>query len=196
VSEWTAVTLIRRLEQRYGLTLPDVDSLTPKLRAISLRPHQAAFRQGDSCPCLFVVREGLLKQLYTQPDGRERIKSFSGPGDLFACLHALDGRGRTSFASVAIEASVVERIDFADLERQAEHSVAWQKALRLGFQALAEIKVERERELLSFSARELYERLAAASPQWIDRVPQKDLAAFLGVTAVGMNRIIRRGGRC
>jgi CRP-like cAMP-binding protein len=192
VSDWTAVALIRRLEARHGLVLPGVDALAQRLQAVALRPRQAAFHQGEPCPYVFVVREGLLKQLYTQPDGSEWIKSFAGPGDLFACLQALDG-GVTAFASVAIEPSVVERIDFAALEQQAEQHLAWQKALRLGFQALAALKVERERELLTFSARELYERLAASAPEWIDRVPQKDLAAFLGVTPVGLNRIIRRG---
>ena len=41
------------------------------------------------------------------------------------------------------------------------------------------------------SAAELYRQLAEA-PDLVARVPQKDLAAFLGVTPVGLNRIVRR----
>jgi hypothetical protein len=32
----------------------------------------------------------------------------------------------------------------------------------------------------------------ASAPEWIGRVPQKDLAAYPGVTPMGLNRIIRR----
>jgi hypothetical protein len=42
------------------------------------------------------------------------------------------------------------------------------------------------------TAQELYRQLADESPALVERVPQKDLAAFLGVTPVGLNRIIRR----
>ena len=138
------------------------------------------------------MREGLFKQLYVQPDGSEWIKSFAGAGDLFACLDALTRQGPTRLASVAIERSVVERIEFAPIERLAETSLAWQKALRLAFQTLAMLKVQRERELLTLTPRELYQALVDAAPPWLDRVPQKDLAGYLGVTPVGLNRIVRQ----
>ena len=188
---WTALLLLQRLEALHGVTLPGVEKLAASLRAIELRPREAAFVQGVACPYVYIVRSGLLKQLYTEEDGSEWIKSFAGPGDMFACLKAIGEQSKTTFASVAIEHSVVERIDYRQIETMAETSLAWQKAVRIAFQRLAEIKVERERDLLTLSTRELYRKLAQAAPQWVDRVPQKDLAAFLGVTPVGLNRIIR-----
>jgi len=183
--------LLERLETAHGLALPDVDALAGKLQLVELRPREAAFRQGTECFHIHVVRSGLLKQTYTEEDGSEWIKSFTGPGDMFACPLAITGRSGTTFSSVAIERSVVERIDYRLIEALGEQSLPWQKALRLAFQRLAEIKVQRERDLLTLSTRELYRKLALAAPQWIDRVPQKDLAGFLGVTPVGLNRIIR-----
>jgi CRP-like cAMP-binding protein len=189
------LSLLRRLETVHGLALPDVDMLAGQLRLIELKPREEAFRQGDECFHVHIVRSGLLKQAYTEEDGSEWIKSFTGPGDMFACPLAITGRSKTMFASVAIEHSVVERIDFRLIEAMAERSLPWQKALRLAFQRLAEIKLQRERDLLTLNARELYRKLAQSAPQWIDRVPQKDLAGFLGVTPVGLNRIIRDGQR-
>jgi CRP-like cAMP-binding protein len=183
--------LLQRLETAHGLALPEVDALAGKLQLLELRPREAAFWQGAECFDVHVVRAGLLKQTYTEEDGSEWIKSFTGPGDMFACPLAITGQSRTTFSSVAIEHSVVERIDYRLIEALAEKSLPWQKALRLAFQRLAEIKVQRERDLLTLSTRELYRKLARAAPQWIGRVPQKDLAGFLGVTPVGLNRIIR-----
>jgi CRP-like cAMP-binding protein len=190
----TMLQLLQRFEQQHDLRLPGVAELAAHVQVVALKPRQHAFREGDLCPFVHVVRSGLLKQVYTRPDGSEWIKSFTAAGDLFACPQALDGQRRTSFASVAIEPSVVERIDFRLLEAAADDSVAWQKAIRVAFQRLAEIKVRRELDLLSLSAPQLYAGFAASHPQLLARLSQKDLAAFIGVTPVGLNRMLRRSG--
>ena len=186
----TAV-LLRRLATAAALSLPGEERLLGHVHVRAIAARQAAFHEDEDCSCVFVVQSGLFKQLYTKSDGTEWIKSFAGPGDLFACLKAIGEQSPTTFASVAIEHSVVERIDYRLIETLAEASLPWQKAVRIAFQRLAEIKVQRERDLLTLSARELYRRLAESAPQWVGRVPQKDLAGFLGVTPVGLNRIIR-----
>jgi len=185
-----SLALLRRFEAEQGLQLDGLDEMAAQVQVRELKPREAAFREGDACPYVHVVRSGLLKQVYTRPDGSEWIKSFSTEGQLFACPRALRGE-RTSFVSVAIEACVVERIDFRLLEQAAEASAAWQKALRVAFQRLAELKVQRELELLTLNARELYARFAAREPALLARIAQKDLAAFIGVTAVGLNRIVK-----
>jgi hypothetical protein len=113
-------------------------------------------------------------------------------GDFFACPIALTPGGRTTFASAAIEPSVVEYVDWRVIDELGETDIAWQRAIRLGFQRLAELKVRRERDLLMLTAEALYRQFASDAPELIERVPQKDLAAFIGVTPVGLNRIIRR----
>ena len=185
---------LARLESLTGLRLPDAGRLLETVRVRRLEPRETAFREGEICPRIHVVRSGLLKQLYTREDGSEWIKSFTGAGDVFACLDGLAG-GRTCFASVAIESSVVESVDWRVIERLADEDIAWQKAVRLAFQWLAQLKVRRERDLLMLTAEELYRKFSSDSPELARRAPQKDLAAFLGVTPVGLNRIIRRTAR-
>jgi CRP-like cAMP-binding protein len=172
--------------------LPHVERLFGAVRILHLQPRESAFREDEECPRLYLVRTGLLKQLYTSEDGSEWIKSFAREGDLFACPMALTRGGRTTFASVAIEPSIVEYIEWEVVETLAATDIAWQRAIRLGFQRLAEVKVRRERDLLMLSAEALYRQFAAETPDLIERVPQKDLAGFIGVTPVGLNRIIRR----
>jgi CRP-like cAMP-binding protein len=186
-----AVEILTRLEARIG-PLPKRQALLDAMRVASLAPRERAFGEDEECPRVYAVRSGLLKQLYTREDGTEWIKSFAREGDLFACPVALSPGGRTTFASVAIEPSVVEWVEWRVLEDLGQTELAWQKAIRVGFQVLAEVKVRRERDLLMLSAEGLYRKFVADAPGLAARVPQKDLAAFLGVTPVGLNRIIRR----
>lgn len=191
MTELLAAALLASLESRHGLTLPERETLLPHVRVLGIAPREAAFRQGERCSDVFVVRSGLFKQVYLEADGRERIKSFADPGELFACPVAIGRDAPTTFASIAIEAGIVEHIGFAHIEALAERHLAWQKALRLVFQHLAELKTRREHDLLTFTPRELYRQIVERAPQWIGRVPQKDLAGYLGVTPVGLNRIVR-----
>ena len=83
-------------------------------------------------------------------------------------------------------------INWQDVEALGTKDVSWQRAIRFVFQRLAELKVRRERDLLILSAEQMYRQFAQSPPDLLDRIAQKDLAAFLGVTAVGLNRIVKR----
>lgn len=183
-------SLLARFEA--GAPLPGREQLAAAVRVRRLREREAAFHANDACSHLFAVREGYLKQVYVRADGAERIKSFAGPGELFACPFALRPGGRTSFASIAIGPCTVESVDYRLVEGLAAAHPRWQAVLTEAFRRLAELKVERERDLLMLSAEALYRELAARRPALLAAVPQKDLAGYLGVTPVGLNRIVRR----
>jgi hypothetical protein len=53
-------------------------------------------------------------------------------------------------------------------------------------------RVKRGRELLTLDAQDRYLTFGATHPGLARRIPQKDLARDLGVTLVGLNRIVMR----
>lgn len=187
----TAVAALSKLAKLSGVDLPHIERVANAVETIELNQGQFAFRQGELHPYLHVVSSGLLKQYYTDEDGDTWIKSFTDEGVAFACLEALEGK-RATFSSEAIEPSIVERLHYKHIQALAADHPEWLKAVAAAYAALARIKVRRERDLLMLSAEQLYEQFAADSPALSERVPQKDLAAFIGVTPVGLNRIVKR----
>jgi CRP-like cAMP-binding protein len=157
---FTALEVLKRFESLTGLRLPNVSALIGSAAIIQLRERESAFRENAVHPYFYVVRSGLLKQLYTKEDGTEWIKSFTLEGQLFAFPIALCSGRRTTFASVAIEPSVIERIDYRRIEALGETDLVWQKAIRFAFQYLADFKLQRERDLLLLSAEDLYRKFA------------------------------------
>lgn len=184
--------LIRKFEVQSGMSLAGTERLFASNKVTTLRDKEPAFQLGETCQRVYAVRQGCLKQLYFDEKGKEAIKSFAGPGDLFACPFALHPHGRTTFASISIGHSVIESVAYREIESLAENDINWQKAMRMAFQRLSELKVQREKDLLMLSAEELYQQFARDRPDLLELISQKDLAAYLGVTPVGLNRIIRR----
>lgn len=186
-----ALLALRKLAEMSEVDLPETDRLVRSCETVHLAPGECAFRQGELHPYIHIVRTGLLKQYYTDENGNTWIKSFSDEGIPFACLDALEG-ARATFSSEAIEPSVVERLHYKHIRALAAEHPQWLKAVGVAYAALARIKVRRERDLLMLTAEQLYDQFVANSPALSERVPQKDLAGFIGVTPVGLNRIVKR----
>jgi len=87
---------------------------------------------------------------------------------------------------------VLEVIERRLVDALGERHLAWQRAIRYGFQALTRLKMVRERDLLMYTPEQMYQHLLDKRADLVQRVPQKELAAYLGVTPVGLNRIARR----
>ena len=62
------------------------------------------------------------------------------------------------------------------------------------FQLYGARKEKRERELLTLSPEERYRSFSHEYPMLSSRIPQKDIARYLGVTPVGLCRIKKRLG--
>lgn len=148
--------------------------------------------QGAQHPFAYVVRHGLIKNVYLRDDGETWIKSFSEEGRFFASIAALEPGGRASFSATAVERSELEQISFDALVRFAEADLSWANMLRRATMVFASRKEQRERELLTMAPEDRYRHFISKHGDLQQRLTQKDLAAYLGVTPVGLNRIVRR----
>ncbi|MBY0572730.1 MAG: Crp/Fnr family transcriptional regulator [Undibacterium sp.] len=179
-------------ENLVGAALPRFAELAPKIHRVQMARGEQVFAQDSVHPFGYVVLSGLVKLVYLGEDGSEWIKSFCVQGEFFASLTALDREGKTSFAVVAVEECVLERIAYADLEALALYELTWERMLRRAFQIFSAKKEKRERELLTLTPEQRYAVFAQDEPSLLQRIPQKDLARYLGITAVGLNRIVKR----
>lgn len=180
------------LESAAGGPLPEWPRVAEAIVARSLAPGGTVFLQDVEHPYVYAVRSGLVKLCYLGEDGSEWIKSFAEEGRFFASIAALQPGGRSSFMASAIEETRLERIDHRLLAELGARHLAWSQALQAMTMVFAARKEQRERELLTLDAENRYRAFAAASPGLVQRIPQKDLARHLGVTPVGLNRIVMR----
>jgi CRP-like cAMP-binding protein len=185
----TAKILMQNLA---GAPLAGWEDLACQCEVLTFEAQETVFSQGQSCPFVYVVRTGLLKSVYFSEDGAGWVKSFTSEGGFIASLAALNLGGATSFSMVALERTIVERFPYAKLRAMAETRLDWSIMLTNALFGFAAAKEERERTLLTLSPEARYRAVMARTDRLEDRVSQKDLAAWLGVTPVGLNRIIKR----
>ncbi|WP_284618561.1 Crp/Fnr family transcriptional regulator [Aquabacterium humicola] len=173
-------------------SLPESAALASEFRLCDVGRGGTLFMQDSAHPYVYAVRSGLLKLVYLDEGGNEWIKSFTFEGRYFASIAALVPGGRASFMVRAIEDSIVERVDYRLLEQLAARHLEWARALLVLTQQFAARKELREKELLTLTAEERYVAFADQHPGLAKRIHQKDLALHLGLTPVGLNRIVAR----
>lgn len=172
-----------------GDEVPLPDDLAQHLRIVCVPKGQTLFEAGQVHPYLYVVRRGCLKLVYRALNGDDWVQELVSESDFFCSLTALHGQGVTSFACEALEACELECIDYVWMEEIAAQHALWQRALLRGWQAFAARKELRERDLLTLSPTQRYQAFVDCHPGLAQRVPQKDLARFLGITPVSLSRI-------
>ena len=172
-----------------GADLPGWNEFAQTVRLRRVARGGQLFAHGVPNPFVYVVRRGLLKLVYVAENGDEWVKSFIGEGQFFASLAALAPGGTTSFVAEAIEDAELEQLDHREITRRARLSLPWQTALAQALLIYGARKEARERELLTLAPAERYRLLLSQSPGIVERVLQKDLARYLGVTPVSLSRL-------
>jgi CRP-like cAMP-binding protein len=184
--------LVSLLTRAVGQLLPEVETLESAIDRIAVRKGDALFQAGDTHRFIYGLRSGLVKFCYVDAEGREWIKSFIETGGYIGSMSALSPGGVASFSAIALTDCALERVPFAVIERLANEHLPWSQALLRMVMMLAAKKEQREHELLTLDAAQRYAKIVDDAPVWLEQVSQKDLALYLGVTPVGLNRIAAR----
>jgi CRP-like cAMP-binding protein len=150
------------------------------------------FAEADRPQDLFLMLSGLVKLAYRTGDGQERLKSLIVDLGVFG---AADGEhGPTGYRAECLEPSVIVRLPRGFVEARVAGDAAT-RAAYLAFSGwLLRRKQAREEALLCLAAADRYRRMRAQHPDLMSRLPQGDIARFLGITPVAFSRIKRRLG--
>ncbi len=180
------------LERLAGCPLPEWHLVEPSLRRKTLESGETLFLSGMACPYVYFVETGIIKMIYETCDGDAWVKAFAAEDRFFTSLAALLPGGVTSFSAVAACPASVESLPYHLLDQLGDKHPQWQRALRKGFELYGFRKEARERDLLTLSAEERYQRFIEEYPHIAERVTDRDIAGYVRVTPVAISRIKAR----
>ncbi len=160
---------------------------------------------------MLVVALGAVK-LVIEVNGVPRVTGLARQGEGLSSLPALlpqalsdfadrrggasygpeTGFGRTNTRAVAVVQTVVEYVPLEMVYELMRRYAAWAGAAYRAMALHTLFLEKRARDLLTLPAEARYIEFLVDFPDLIGVLPQKDIAAYLGVTPVGMSRIASR----
>jgi CRP-like cAMP-binding protein len=147
------------------------------LKTIKVRKGQILQRRGDYSTLAFVVESGLLRSYTIDEKGKEHIFMFAPEGWIVA-----DASDETIPCELYIDAIEDSTIIVTEKE-EGKKDIDVEALLRRLF-----VLQKRIAMLMSYSAIERYEHFVETYPNIIQRVPQKMIASYLGVTPEALSR--------
>ncbi len=189
-------TIARQQLQQLLLQLATVPEsewqwLNDTIDAVELRRHQFLCEPETLPAYLYFLYDGLARFYYITDEGKEFNKAFSRSGDLVAPLTALATQTPPGFAIQLLSDSRVLRIPTRILLSLYDRHWCWDRVGRKLAEQTALRKERREKQLLLVSARARYDAFAQTYPGLEVVIPQKHIAAYIGITEVALSRLLK-----
>ncbi|WP_346882663.1 Crp/Fnr family transcriptional regulator [uncultured Algibacter sp.] len=175
-----------------------------KLKAKSEEAYIAfneAFKKGSAkkntilepsnnvCTHLYILDSGSTKQFRDKEDGTEHIIWFNFKGDLVTAFRSFVEQTNTNEGI-----KVIEDCEFLMISREKCYQLVEKyHEVETFFREMLEIYLIQSEERMFFlqalTAKEKYAYLLRNMPHFIQELPQKELAKFLGITRETLSRI-------
>ena len=148
------------------------------MKSITVKKGQVLQRSGELNTKVFTVESGLLRSYTLDNKGKEHIYMFAPENWIIADNCDIDIP--CDLFIDAIEDSVIIVLE-KDISKQNPN-------LKSLFNRLAVLQ-KRIIMLMSYSASERYQNFVETYPDIIQRVPQKMIASYLGITPEALSRV-------
>lgn len=136
----------------------------------------------------YYVVSGSLR-VFVVDEGEEQTIRFGYPGSIIAALDSVFGGKPTEFYIQALRKTVVQSVRKSDLKALVETDIDNSKLWIALLENFALQQMERERDLLTTSPIERYQRVLRRSPQLFQEIPHKYIASYLRMTPETLSRI-------
>lgn len=173
------------------MNVPSEQKMLVGARRLEVRKGEVLLRAGDKQGRGFYVASGCLRSYVIDSSGKEHVVQFA-PEDWFVSdlKSMLRGVPASMFID-ALEPSVVHEIDNDRARDTLSNDPATQAMMFEKAHNRMVTLQDRVIELLAASGEERYLRFIKTYPGLMQRLPQKLIASYLGVTPESLSRIRR-----
>lgn len=181
------------LQQFLHFYLPgeDVAPFLACFRELHIKKDKHLLKPGMDCNYLAFIQSGCFRVYYYDLKGREIITWFSFSEMVVTDLLGLYTTGKAQFYVQALENSMLYKISRQDLEHLYNQYPAYREFGKKFAEEALTMLMQRTLSLHTKSAEERYKELLAI-PDFMQKVPLKYLASYLGITDTSLSRIRRQ----
>lgn len=146
-------------------------------------------REGQISNEIVFIKSGILRSYFINSENEEITNCITFENELMSAYSSFITQTPTDEYIQALTDTQLQVINRTDLLNLYKKSIRWQKVGRV----LAEMQyIELEKRIVSFQkqkAKQRYEELLKDHPNYIQFIPVKDLASFLGISTRHLSRL-------
>ncbi|MDX2190893.1 MAG: Crp/Fnr family transcriptional regulator [Bacteroidota bacterium] len=181
--------IIKHFDKYLPLGDNEKEALLSRLTERKIKRKQYILQEGDICKCFTYVVEGCFKTYGVDSSGAEHNLVFTAEDDWITDIDSLHKERPSKLFIEAIEPTVILQISKGDLWYLYTHYPKFDR----NFRVIIEDKyIELQNRLLqtfSSTAYERYESFLEQYPILVNRLPNTQIASYLGITPEFLSKI-------
>lgn len=182
-------SIVKHFDQYLSLNETEIVALTSRLVERKIKRKQYILQEGDICKHFTYVLEGCFKMYGVDNSGTEHNLLFAVENEWISDIGSLHKEKPSRLFIEAIEPSVVLQLSKGDLWYLYTNFPKFDR----NFRVIIEDKyIELQNRLLqtfSASAQERYENFLEQYPNLATRLPNTQIASYLGITPEFLSKI-------
>lgn len=175
----------------FYLSGEELSPFLDKFREQKIKKGKHILKPGQTCNYIAFIQQGCFRVYYYDINNREIITWFSFPEMVITDLLGFYTTGKAQFFVEALEDSIIYKITKQDLESLYEEYPIYRDFGRKFAEEALTMLMKRTMSLHTKSPEERYKELLQI-PDFIQKIPLKYLASYLGVTDTSLSRIRKR----
>ncbi|MGZ8557856.1 MAG: Crp/Fnr family transcriptional regulator [Chitinophagaceae bacterium] len=184
--------LLKNISKHISLTPEEEEQLVALLKFQKLKKKQFLIQEGDIQKQAVFVTAGCLRSYSIDKNGFEHVLQFAPPGWWIGDMRSMITQRPGTLYIDAIDNSEIILI----LKRDLDKLYTTIPKLERFFRILAENSLatyqHRLIDNLGLSARERYKNFCSLYPSLIEYLPQKQIAAYIGVTPEFLSKMLNQ----
>jgi CRP-like cAMP-binding protein len=184
--------ILKNVALHVELTDDEVTFFKSLLRPRKLRKRQYLLQAGDVARFENFVSKGLLRAYTVDKTGHEHIVMFAAEGWWISDLYSFLSGTPATLHIDALEDSEVLSIEKPDLEKLYAEVPKFDRLMRILLQNAFVANQQRILASISQTAEERYLSFVKKNPSLEQRIPQVQVASYLGMTPETLSRIRRQ----
>jgi len=183
--------ILQNIAKHISLTKEQENYFLSLLKNKKVRKKLFLSQEGDISKGPFFVTEGILRSYTVDKNGFEHILQFAPPGWWMADMYSLITQQPGSLSIDAVEDSEVLLLPKQELDKLYNEIPAFERFFRILAENALVTFQQRLIDNLSLTAKERYENFCKRYPLLIERLPQKQVASYIGVTPEFLSKMLK-----
>ncbi len=184
------------IDRYYKLSNQSKDLIISELEPFRLKKGDILIHEHRSSPFLYFIEKGAVKNHYIDDKGNKQVVWFGFEGDICFSLNSYINMSYMHETTELIEDSLFYRVKIVHVKSLFQDYLDWANWGRCFMENVFIKTVKELDEYKALTAKEKYLSLIGQNQNVKERVPLKDIASYLGVSAVTISRLRKElGGR-
>jgi len=174
--------ILNNVNRFINLEKEEIDLFLSLLQSKSFKKKELILRNGEICRYEIFVVKGCLKSYTIDKNGFEHISMFAVEDWWTGDMVSFENRVPALYNIEALEHTEILQISKPNLDILFNKIPKFERFFRILYQKSLTTHIERNNQNISFTAEERYLYFIDKYPKFEQRLSQKNIAAYLGIT--------------